>query len=224
MKYYTKYKDSEAKDILVSLSSAFYFDANDIFLGKDSKRKKEYKNKIMYNKLRGIIINSCKKPKGKDKDNKTNFISHDNLLLEFEKLYNEYLSNKNLVKTASFNNRTNSAILPIEFRMKMKNDEQLSDDSFSSCKSDKNLKAECINNHKKKFRTTNIRDNFKNFNLYENIEKNEDLFNIDENDYAINFSNASLIKPKLNRPSSINLFWKEKKDIKIKEKKKSILF
>ena len=224
LKYYTKYKDSEAKDILVSLSSAFYFDANDIFLGKDSKRKKEYKNKIMYNKLRGIIINSCKKPKGKDKDNKTNFISHDNLLLEFEKLYNEYLSNKNLVKTASFNNRTNSAILPIEFRMKMKNDEQLSDDSFSSCKSDKNLKAECINNHKKKFRTTNIRDNFKNFNLYENIEKNEDLFNIDENDYAINFSNASLLKPKLNRPSSINLFWKEKKDIKIKEKKNPFCF
>ena len=178
----------------------------------------------MYNKLRGIIINSCKKPKGKDKDNKTNFISHDNLLLEFEKLYNEYLSNKNLVKTASFNNRTNSAILPIEFRMKMKNDEQLSDDSFSSCKSDKNLKAECINNHKKKFRTTTIRDNFKNFNLYENIEKNEDLFNIDENDYAINFSNASLLKPKLNRPSSINLFWKEKKDIKIKEKKNPFSF
>ena len=134
MKYYTKYKDSETKYILVSLPSVFYFDANDIFLGKDSKRKKEYKNKIMYNKLRGIIINSCKKPKGKDKDNKTNFISHDNLFLEFEKLYNEYLSNKNLVKTASLNNRTNSVIMPIEFGMKMKNDEQLSDDLFSSCK------------------------------------------------------------------------------------------
>ena len=226
LKYYTKYKNTEAKNILVSLSSAFTLDANDIFLGKDSKRKKEYKNKLMYNKLRSIISNSCKKPKGKDKSKKISFISHDSLLLEFEKIYKEYISHKKAPNNTLII-RSISLALPFpEFNIKMKNEEHLSDDSFSSCKSDKNSKSECINNHKKKFRTTTNRDNFKNFNIYENIEKNDELFNIDENDYYINLSNASLLKPKekSNRPSSINLFSKDKKDIKITEKKDHFSF
>ena len=50
-------------DRLFSLSSAFALDAYDIFSSNNSKRKREYKNKIMYNNLRTIIMNSGKKNK-----------------------------------------------------------------------------------------------------------------------------------------------------------------
>lgn len=45
LKYYTKYKNTKAKDTLVSLSSAFSLDATDLFLGKDSKKRKKIKIK-----------------------------------------------------------------------------------------------------------------------------------------------------------------------------------
>ena len=64
LKYYSKYKNTETRNLLISLSSGFISDVTFIFLGKDSKKKKENKNKIMYNQLRNIIINSCKKQKG----------------------------------------------------------------------------------------------------------------------------------------------------------------
>ena len=215
LKYYIIYKNSPVKDILISLSSAFHLDANEIFLSKDSKRKKEYKNKILYNQLRNIIINSCKKPKGKDKDKKINFISHDSLIMQFEKIYNNYLNNKiNLNKTIDFHHSI--SFLPI-FKIKF-DDNNLSDDSFSSCKSDKNSKNQCIINNKKKFKTTN-KDNLK--NMFEDIEKNEDLFNINANEININLMNFPLIHDKSDKE---NNFKKEKKDIKNIEKKNPFNF
>ena len=217
LKYYTKYKKTEAKTILVSLSSAFTLDAKDIFLGKESKKKKEYKNKIMYNQLRNIILNSCKKPKGKEKNKKINFISHDSLLLQFEQLYTKYLSNKNNLNRTIDDPRSISLFLPSFDLFKMKDDKQLTDDSFSSCNSDKNIKAECYNNQKKKFKTNN-KENYKNLNIFENIEKNEELFTLDENDYFINLSNVSLLRPRINRENNTKMFWKEKGIIKVKKK------
>ena len=211
LKYYTKYKDSPLKDILISLSSAFVLDVNLIFLGKDSKRKKEYKNKIMYNQLRNIIVKSCKKPKGKDKDKKMNLISHDSLLLQFDEIYNNYLSNK-IKHNKDLDFHRSISFLSMNI-FKTKSDENLSDESFSSCKSDKNIKTQCMINQKKKFKTIN-KESSKNINIYENIDKNEDLFNMDENETIINLMNAPLTREKSNRSSTISLFWKEKKDIK----------
>ena len=206
LKYYIIYKNTPVKDILISLSSAFHLDANEIFLGKDSKRKKEYKNKILYNQLRTIIINSCKKPKGKDKEKKTNFISHDSLLLQFEKIYNNYLSNKTNANNSIDFHRSIS-FLPI-FKIKI-DDNNLSDDSFSSCKSDKNIKNQCIINNKKKFKTTN-KENLK--NMLDDMDKNEDLLNIDDNATNINLMNYLLIQYKSDRSNTLSFSKKEKKD------------
>ena len=205
LKYYTKYKNNKAKDILFSLSSAFVLDAYDIFSSNNSKRKREYKNKRMYNNLRTIIMNSVnQKTKGKDK--KSGFISHDSLLSEFELKYSEYLSNKGNYNDA----RSFSLFLPFQNKTnKLKDEELLSDDSLSSCESDKNSRNECLNNQKKRFKTS-IKD-YKNNNLFENIDKSEELsLNFDEID---NSNEISLELPKINRHYNLSFFGKEKKII-----------
>ena len=218
LKYYTKYKDTNAKDILVSLSSAFAKDAINIFLGKDSKKKKEYKNKLMYNQLRNILMNSCKKPKGKDKDKKKIFISHDSLITQFEQIYSKHLASKIDPNSSIDLPRSISVVLPkLGFNWKT-SETQLADDSFSSCKSDKDLKNECSNNQKRKFKTI-IKDNsFKNFNLIEDLDE-EELFNFEENDSQTNLINISLIRDQINKSNTKNAFSKDKKGLNIIEEK-----
>ena len=223
LKYYSKYKNTDAKDLLISLSSGFISDATLIFLGKDSKKKKEYKNKIMYNQLRNIIINSCKKNKGKEKEKLLNFISPDTLALQFEQIYNKYLSSKHNINEIVDIPQGNSIILP-ESNNIIRKDEPLSDDSFSSCKSEKNTKTECSINQKKKFKTIN-KEYLKNLNLFEIIDKNNDeLFSLDENEIFTNFANVSLLRPKSYKQNLINFFGKDKKDIKVIEVKNPFIF
>ena len=192
LKYYTKYKNTQAKDTLVSLSSSFSLDASDLFLGKDSKKKKENKNRKMYNELRNIISTSCKKPKGKDKDKKFKYIDNEVLLFKFEQIYNKYLLNKYDTNKSVIMPKSNS-IIPKIMNFKFLNDNPkilyLTDDSFSSCKSDKNTKNECANNQKKKFRTINKENSNKYLNLIEKINQNDFLFNFDDNDNKKNKDN-----------------------------------
>ena len=205
LKYYTKYKNTKAKDTLVSLSSAFSLDATDLFLGKDSKKKKENKNKIMYNELRNIISTSCKKPKGKDKDKDKNkkfkYIDNEVLLTKFEQIYNKHLSNKYDTNNSVIMPKLN-LVIPKIMNFKFLNDNPLTDDSFSSCKSDKNTKNECINNQKKKFKTINKENSNKYLNLIEKINENDLLFNFDDNDNKKNKNNIINI----NKLDDINPF------------------
>ena len=206
LKYYTKYKNTNTKDTLVSLISAFSLDVTDIFLGKDSKKKKENKNKKMYNELRNFISTSCKKPKGKekekdkDKNNKFNYINNEILLSKFEQIYNKHLLNKNDTDSSGIIQRAIS-VIPKIISFKFLNDNPLTDDSFSSCKSEKNTKNECINNQKKKFKTINRESSSKYLNLIEKINENDSLFNLDENDNKkennniININKANNINP-----------------------------
>jgi len=188
LKYYTKYKNTQAKDTLVSLSSAFSLDASDLFLGKDSKKKKENKNRKMYNELRNIISTSCKKPKGKDKDKKFKYIDNEVLLSKFEQIYNKYLLNKYDTNKSVMMPKSNS-VIPKIMNFKFLSDNPITDDSFSSCKSDKNTKNECANNQKKKFRTINKENSNKYLNLIEKINQNDFLFNFDDNDNKKNKDN-----------------------------------
>ena len=205
LKYYTKYKNTNAKDTLVSLSSAFTLDATDLFLGKDSKKKKENKNKIMYNELRKIISTSCKKSKEKDKnkDKKKIYIDYENLLSKFEQIYNNYLLSKCETNNTVVMPKSNS-VIPKIMNFKFLNDNPLIDDSFSSCKSDKNTKNECINNQKKKFKTINKENSNKYLNLIEKINENDFLFNFDDNDNKKNKNNINNIN--INKVDDINPF------------------
>jgi hypothetical protein len=85
-------------------------------------------------------VKSCKKPKGKDKDKKMNLISHDSLLLQFDEIYNNYLSNK-IKHNKDLDFHRSISFLSMNI-FKTKTDENLSDESLSSCKSDKNIKTQ----------------------------------------------------------------------------------
>lgn len=92
------------------------------------------------------------KPKGKDKDKDKNkkfkYIDNEVLLTKFEQIYNKHLSNKYDTNNSVIMPKLN-LVIPKIMNFKFLNDNPLTDDSFSSCKSDKNTKNECINNQKK---------------------------------------------------------------------------
>ena len=114
------------------------------------------------------------------------------MLSKFEQIYNKHLSRKNDTNSSMIMPKSNS-VIPKIMNFKFLNDNPLTDDSFSSCKSDKNTKNECSNNQKKKFKTINKENSNKYLNLIEKINENDFLFNFDDNDNKKNKNNINII-------------------------------
>ena len=186
LKYQYRCIDQTRKNLLGSLASSFYSDTFNMFKNHSSKKKK-FKNKIIYNFLYDII----KKDVSKKVENEIEQLSSS-----FTKKYNEYLETKR--KKIEGNkkkneDRRNLSVMNIQIKDLLKNDDDDNDslnDSFSSCKSSKDIKITCSNNQKKVCRTINKRKNFVK-KIIKKYDK-DDPFDLDEDED--NMCNSSAIQ------------------------------
>ena len=182
LKYQYRCVDQATRNLLISLASSFYTDAYLMF-SKHNSKKKKYKNKVIYNFLNETI----KKDISKKSESDIETISKN-----FNTKYTEYLDAKRKkmesIKKKNEDGR-NRSVINIQINLDfLKNDDDMDDlnDSFSSCKSTKEVKNTCAINQKKVCRTMNKRKNFVK-KIYKKIDK-EDPFDIDEEEEQGNSS------------------------------------
>ena len=188
LKYFFKCANTNIKSMLKSLVFSFYNDTFYIFQ-KHSSKKKKNKNKVMYNFLYEYIKNhvSMKKPSVEEKIVNT-------LISSFTQKYTDHLNIKKRKLDAKKQNEEGRNRSFISTQIKelyfFKNDDEDElNDSFSSCKSSKEVKNICANNQKKICVTINKRKNFlKKFNKKKN---KEDIIDSDENEDNICNTNTS---------------------------------
>ena len=183
LKYQYKCEDKNTKNLLGSLAASFYYDTFLMFKQHSSKKKK-YKNKVMYNYLNEMI----------KKDIKNGQSAIEKITSIFSSQYKEYLNKKkkeSIKRNEDGRNKSvmNIQIKEIDFWKNNNNDESLND-SFSSCKSSKEIKNVCISNQKKVCRTINKRKNFVK-KVIKKIDK-ENPFDLDEDED--NMCNSSFIQ------------------------------
>ena len=186
LKYQYRCIDQGTKNLLISLASSFYTDAYLMF-SKHSSKKKKYKNKVIYNFLYELIKADVSKKTESE---------IEKIAKTFNVKYSEYLEKKRKklesTKKKNEDGRNRSVInLPIKDFDFLKNDDDIDDlnDSFSSCKSTKEIKNTCALNQKKVCRTMNKRKNFVK-KIYKKIDK-EDPFDTDDEEDP---GNSSLIQ------------------------------
>ena len=169
LKYRYHCGNNETKKQLNALCLAFYEDAFYIFNNFSSKKKK-YKNKVMYNFLYECIkADLTKKKKRKIEE----------LISIFATNYSKYLDEK-LKKM--MDKKTDKKIISLNFNFfKSENEEEILNDSFTSCKSAKEVKVTCSNNKKKECKSIDKRINIVK-KLYKKYSKDNmiDLDEIDE--------------------------------------------
>ena len=169
LKYRYHCGNNETKNQLNALCLAFYEDAFYIFNNFSSKKKK-YKNKVMYNFLYECIkADITKKKKRKIEE----------LISIFATNYSKYLDEK-LKKM--MDKKTDKKIISLNFNFfKSENEEEILNDSFTSCKSAKEVKVTCSNNKKKECKSIDKRINIVK-KLYKKYSKDNmiDLDEIDE--------------------------------------------
>ena len=186
LKYQYRCVDITTKNLLLSLAASFYTDAYLLFYRYSSKKKKQSKNKIIYNFLYELLKNDLSKKALRE-------------IEEISKLFNdkyaEYLEAKKKklenLKKKNEEGKNRSVILQIkdyDFFKPLEDNDDLND-SFSSCKSSKEVKNICSTNQKKVCLTINKRKNFVK-KIYKNIDK-EDPFDVDDDDD--NKCNSSVI-------------------------------
>ena len=183
LKYQYRCKDQNTRNLLTSLASSFYTDSFLMF-SKHSSKKKKYKNKVMYNFLYEILKKDVAKKAETDLEKITSL---------FSKKYGEYLESKrkklenNKKKNDDLRNRSvmNLQIKDYDF-LKIDDDNDDLNDSFSSCKSSKEVKVTCANNQKKICKTIN-----KKKNIVKKIYKIMDKDPFDKNDNKKNNANPT---------------------------------
>ena len=158
LKYYFKCVDTNIKSMLKTLVSSFYNDTFYIFQKYTSKKKKN-KNKVMYNFLYENIKNHVSKKKSSIEEEDFN-----TLITLFTQKYAAHLENKKKRLDEKMQNEEgrNRSFINIQIRNLyfLKNDDEDElNDSFSSCKSSKEVKNTCANNQKKICVTINKRKN-----------------------------------------------------------------
>ena len=211
LKYQYRCVDKNTRNLLISLASSFYTDAYLMF-SKHNSKKKKIKNKEIYNFLYELL----KKDVSKKAESEIEIITE-----QFNKKYTEHLQNKRkkLEKIKGQNEEgRNRSVMNINIKDILKNDDEFDElnDSFSSCKSSKEVKNACANNQKKICKTINKRKNFVK-KIYKKIDK-EDPFDLDDDDD--NMCNSSVIQSDL--PMSELEFTKNM--ISSNPKKENILF
>ena len=183
LKYQFRCVDKNTRNLLISLASSFYTDSYLMYY-KHSSKKKKFKGKEMYN----FLYDTIKKDLSKKSESEIETVTE-----LFNKKYTEYLEIKRKKYESSkkkFEDGRNRSVININIKGFdfSKNDDELDDpnDSFSSCKSTKEVKNTCQLNQKKICKTANKRKNFVK-KIYKKIDK-EDPFDNDEEDDTINSS------------------------------------
>ena len=192
LKYQYRCQDVKTRNLLISLASSFYTDAYLMYLKHSSKKKKSGKNKVIYNFLYELLKKDVSQKKESD---------IEEIAPLFNKKYSEYLDmKKKKLEAARKKNEEgrNRSVINLQIKLDLsKNDDDLDDlnDSFSSCKSSKEIKNTCQNNQKKICKTINKRKNFVK-KIYKKIDKDkEDPFDLDEDED--NMCNSSIIQSDL---------------------------
>ena len=182
LKYQYKCEEKNTKNLLGSLAASFYYDTFLMFKQHSSKKKK-FKNKIMYNFLYEII----------KKDIKNEQSPIEKITSIFSSKYKEYLINKKKEIIKRNEDGRNKSVINIQIKefdfWKNDNNDEMND-SFSSCKSSKEVKNVCASNQKKACRTMNKRKNFVK-KVIKKIDK-DNPFDLDEDED--NMCNSSIIQ------------------------------
>ena len=154
LKYRYHCQNEEIKMQLKSLIKAFYNDSNTAFI-KYSSKKKKFKNKIMYNFLYEWIKTDISKKMRR---------SLEELISSFTTKYSQYLEEKNKKNKDKKNTHERKATFSLlSFQsfnfFKNETEEETLNDSFTSCKSSKEVKTACANSKKKICKSINKRSN-----------------------------------------------------------------
>ena len=188
LKYQYRCINKTIKDFLLSIAYSLYNDAYLLFSKHNSKKKKQGKNKVIYNYLNDFIKNDL---------SKKNESELEQLSKSFDSKYKEYLEAKRKklenIKKKNEEGKNRSVVLQIKDIGFLKPEDDYDDlnDSFSSCKSSKEVKNICAANQKKVCRTIHKRKNFAKKYL-KKMDK-EDPLDEDED----NICNSSIIQTDL---------------------------